>query len=449
MVAPNAQLPAPPLHLLPLYLRQLPWGMSCLTSPIPSSAWDCLPTKTAQSSSHKKAVTVYHPDDHPILSGWQDETGLRLWHFPLTANAANPQDAAGATVPQPPIPAPSPLPAPPPSVTQVPPHSPMVILPAVSAALHPHPSQGILATDTSGIACLVYYLYGAAQAVGLAARAAGTPFDPGSLDLPSIGALAGFYHACLGFPVKQTWLNVIKAGNCNTFKGLMYYNGAKYCSNANEMIMGHLAQQRQNVWSTKAKPTSPVPLAVLPPPVKTPFNQVFVVTKPLSKLFTNNTSCFPVRACSGNQYVMIAFHANGNLILQQAFKSKSDCHCIAAYITIMMRLAARGLSVHLQILDNKASAAYKEAITFKWNASFQLVSPVMHCRNQAEHAIRTFKDHFLAILAGVNSAFPPYLWDLLLPQAKLTLNLLRQATLNPQISAWEFFRGHLTSTSRH
>ncbi len=66
----------------------------------------------------------------------------------------------------------------------------MVILLAVSAALPPHPSQGILATDTSGVACLVYYLYGAAQAVALVAQAAGTPFDPRSLDLPSISVLS-------------------------------------------------------------------------------------------------------------------------------------------------------------------------------------------------------------------------------------------------------------------
>ena len=107
----------------------------------------------------------------------------------------------------------------------------------------------------------------------------------------------------------------------------------------------------------------------------------------------------------------------------------------------MTRLAARGHSVDLQILDNEASSAYKEAITFKWNATFQLVPPDMHRRKRAEHAIRTFKDHFLAILAGVDSAFPPYLWDLLLPQAELTLNLLRQSTLNPRISAWECFQG--------
>jgi hypothetical protein len=72
----------------------------------------------------------------------------------------------------------------------------------------------------------------------------------------------------------------------------------------------------------------------------------------------------------GNQYVMIAFHANGNLILQQAFNTRSNKHCIAAYNTIMTRLAAWGLSVDLQILDNKASAAYKHAITVTWQASF-------------------------------------------------------------------------------
>ncbi len=36
----------------------------------------------------KTAVTVYHPNGHPILAGWRDETGPRLWHSPLTAEAA-------------------------------------------------------------------------------------------------------------------------------------------------------------------------------------------------------------------------------------------------------------------------------------------------------------------------------------------------------------------------
>jgi hypothetical protein len=147
----------------------------------------------------------------------------------------------------------------------------------MSTATHIHPSQGILATSTSRVACLVYYVYGAAQAVALEARAAGTPFNPHSLDLSSIGALVGFYHACLGFLVKQTWLDAIKAGNCDTFDGLTYSNAARYCPDADKMIMGHLAQQRQNVRPTKPKPILLAPLVVLPPPIAMPSNQVFVV----------------------------------------------------------------------------------------------------------------------------------------------------------------------------
>jgi hypothetical protein len=87
------------------------------------------------------------------------------------------------------------------------------IMRSLSSSDQIHPSQGILAIDTAGQACSITYMYGAAQAIALASLASKTPFDPQSLDLPSMAALVGFYHACLGFPVKQTWLDAVKAGN--------------------------------------------------------------------------------------------------------------------------------------------------------------------------------------------------------------------------------------------
>jgi hypothetical protein len=87
--------------------------------------------------------------------------------------------------------------------------------------------------------------------MAMAAHASSTPYNPQTLDLPSIGALVIFYHACLGFPVKQTWLDAIEAGNCDTFDGLIYSNVARYCPKASKTILGNLAQQRQNVRSTK------------------------------------------------------------------------------------------------------------------------------------------------------------------------------------------------------
>ena len=65
----------------------------------------------------------------------------------------------------------------------------------------------------------------------------------------------------------------------------------------------------------------------------------------------------------------------------------------------------------------------------------------MHRCNKAERAICTFKAHFLSILASVDPAFPPNRWDLLLPQAELTANLLRQSTLFPMMSACEHLNG--------
>ena len=65
----------------------------------------------------------------------------------------------------------------------------------------------------------------------------------------------------------------------------------------------------------------------------------------------------------------------------------------------------------------------------------------VHRRNVAERAIRTLKAHFLAILSGVDPNFPKYMWDNLLVQTELTINLLRQATLNPSMSEWEYYNG--------
>ena len=107
----------------------------------------------------------------------------------------------------------------------------------------------------------------------------------------------------------------------------------------------------------------------------------------------------------------------------------------------MKRLRTLGHRVDLQILDNEASAEYKRLITEERGAKFQLVPPNIHRRNAAERAIRTFKAHFLSILAGVAPDYPRNLWDLLIPQTELTLNLLRQSMFNPAQSAWECFHG--------
>ena len=88
------------------------------------------------------------------------------------------------------------------------------------------------------------------------------------------------------------------------------------------------------------------------------------------------------------------------------------------------------------VLDNKASKTFLQAIHAN-NCTFQLMSPHVHQQNATERAIRTFKNHFLSILAGTAPSFPADWWDLLLPQVELMLHLLRLVTDTTKPSAWE------------
>ena len=107
----------------------------------------------------------------------------------------------------------------------------------------------------------------------------------------------------------------------------------------------------------------------------------------------------------------------------------------------MQRLTEKGHQVHAQILYNEVSTEFKKTIVDDWNETYQLVPPNTRRRNIAERAIRTFKAHFISVLAGVDPTFPKFMWDNILTQTELTINLLRQATLNPSMSAWEYFNG--------
>jgi hypothetical protein len=73
--------------------------------------------------------------------------------------------------------------------------------------------------------------------------------------------------------------------------------------------------------------------------------------------------------------------------------------------------------------------------------NMELVPPGYHRRNAVEVAIRNFKSHFLSVLAGVADGFPQNLWDRLLPQTEITLNLIWQSNATPTVLAYEHLSG--------
>jgi hypothetical protein len=82
-------------------------------------------------------------------------------------------------------------------------------------------------------------------------------------------------------------------------------------------------------------------------------------------------------------------------------------------------------------MDNEASSTLKIYLTGN-DIACQLFPPHCHRRNTVEQAIRTFKEHFLAVLASVDPDFNMHLWDRIFPQAVLTINLVRASRLRPQ-----------------
>jgi hypothetical protein len=78
-----------------------------------------------------------------------------------------------------------------------------------------------------------------------------------------------------------------------------------------------------------------------------------------------------------------------------------------------------------------------------------LVPPHVHNPNRAERAIRTAKNHIIAIRAGFHADCPHLYLDKCLAQIEMTLNILRPFEYNPAVSAYEGLHGQSFDFQQH
>lgn len=138
---------------------------------------------------------------------------------------------------------------------------------------------------------------------------------------------------------------------------------------------------------------------------------------------------------------MVMVEIDSNAILVEPMNSKKDKEMIRSYDSLVLLLKQAGIVPKKHVLDNKVSEAMKNHIRDDLKFTMELVPPGCHRRNAAEVAIRNFKSHFLSVRAGTADNFPPSLWDRLLPQSEVTLNLLRQSNATPTVSAYAHLSG--------
>jgi hypothetical protein len=131
---------------------------------------------------------------------------------------------------------------------------------------------------------------------------------------------------------------------------------------------------------------------------------------------------------------MVLYDYDSNEILAQPIKNRTAPKLLKAFRFMEQELVAKGLKPKLMKLDNEASKLLKDYL-YKQEIAFQVVPPYSHRRNSAERAIISFKDHLIAGLCSTDKAFPMHLWDRILPQAVITLNMLRNSRINPKLLA--------------
>lgn len=157
-------------------------------------------------------------------------------------------------------------------------------------------------------------------------------------------------------------------------------------------------------------------------------------TEPKHVVYSNPSS-------SGNNYLVVAYDYDSNSIMMRPIKSRAAINLNEAIADIHNTLGKGGCKPQFHRLDNECSQELKEWWFTKRDIQFQLAPPHEHRSNAAERAIRTAKNHLAAGWWSTDLNFPMHLWDKTIPQAELTLNLLRQSRINPKLSTWEQING--------
>ena len=264
--------------------------------------------------------------------------------------------------------------------------------------------------------------------------------------------LAQYLHGCAFSPTLKTLQDAVDKGNFISWPDIDDLNFQTLLSAPLATILGHLDQERKNLQSTKLtqSPTSPQLSTPDPNDELSPakidsktYDCCYKIIELPDKAttYTDQTGRFPHQSSSGNNYVMVCYNYDANCILVTPLPNREAPTLAKTWSSFHNRLTPTGHVTNNYILDNEFSGALKEAIT-NANLSFELVPPHQHRRNAAERAIRTFKNHFVAGLATCDTDFPLREWDRLLPQAELTLNLLRNSRVNPKLSAWAYLFGN-------
>jgi hypothetical protein len=200
-------------------------------------------------------------------------------------------------------------------------------------------------------------------------------------DLPLISQTVKYHHAATGFPVVDTWIKAIKAGNYNTWPTITPSTVRRHVLESNKTQKRHMKKQRQGLPSTRVlSETTDITNIPALPKMKGIYIKMYNTTK---TMHNHQTGRFPATLSRGNKYIMVLVKVDGNYINAEPMKNKSEGSMIKAYLALWNQLTATGtVKPKTHLMDNEASEEYKQEI--QKNCTIQLVLPDNHGQNIAE-----------------------------------------------------------------
>ena len=250
--------------------------------------------------------------------------------------------------------------------------------------------------------------------------------------------LVQWLHTAAFSPSPSTFLDAIQCNFFVTWPGLTANIVQRHLTQTDTTVKGHLDQQRQ----CKRKHPSPEeqPITSTGTRSHTIYAAILDPATPTGRTYSDLTGRFPIQSNRGANYILVVYEYNSNVIIVRLLRNRTASEITRVFQSVIQYLHTRGLCSRLHTLDNEASAILRDYLRSE-DVEYQFVPPHIYQRNASKCAIRTFKNHFIAGLASTDPNFPLSNWCRLLPQAELTLNLLRASRLNPKLSAYAQLEG--------
>lgn len=267
----------------------------------------------------------------------------------------------------------------------------------------------------------------------------------------SKGEAAEWLHALMGSPDSRAMKECLKRGYVS-FPGTSYEDYLKHEPNSEATAKGHM---RETAFKSRDKKYIHNEYEDFFP------SKLFEKKKPISQmehaiahvmkievpdiqqgLHSDLTGRLPFTSDNGFDYILVFYCPYANYTHLQLLRTRTASDYVAAHKRAHAFFLSKGVRIEFSRIDNESSKELEA-----WGATqsppvkMQYVPPHVHRGNRSEKEVGSVKNHLISMINTAHPEYPLRGWAHLIPQAEITLNLLRQSGISYYMSAYQQLHG--------